>query len=755
MSERVSQGWTLTFEQCVAIGNVSRGMWCVTDENLNIIYVNRQMEMELGYGTTALKKKSIVSLLFEESTEKLLETYQKLLEGKSGFEHVITTLKTSDGKSIQVEQNIGLLSRPDSEKPVGLTIVMENLTGQRQMELELKEEKERLQTILNSIGVGLLIVDKDQNVFYTNEVITQRFGPIAERKCYSIFQHDKPCEDCVLQRIFTGEDFASIIEYGKDYCGREVALEILASPLRDEDDHLIGVLEIILDVTEKQRLAERVNILAKVVEQMMEGVAITSPEGKIIYINDSLAKLTGWTSDELIGQTADVIYPIASKDTFLDTVFEARKIGETKCLHQNGSEFPILLNSFSIEHDRGIQAAQVWVSMDITERKRLEMDLVQSSKLAALGELISGITHELNNPLTSIMGYAQLLLQKFTDASTFPSLDKVQKNLWSIFNEAERTSKIVSNLLTFARKYKPERKMVDINEVVENTFALRAYELRVNNIQIIKELDERLPNIIADFNQLQQVLLNLINNAAQAMEEIVGDRILKIRTSRQGIMIRIEVIDTGSGISPENIKRIFDPFFTTKGIGVGTGLGLSICFGIVKEHGGRITAESTEGKGSTFIVDLPIKLSTKISDLEDESDSYAVAYTGGMHILVVDDESHIRNILKETMQSQGHHVTVVSDGQRALEATSNTTFDLIITDMKMPQMSGAEFYNILVEKDVDYKKRVVFITGDTMNKETKEFIEKTGCQYLFKPFHLDRLSEVVRKILSETESQTS
>ncbi len=243
------------------------------------------------------------------------------------------------------------------------------------------------------------------------------------------------------------------------------------------------------------------------------------------------------------------------------------------------------------------------VYRDITGQRLIQSKLLQTEKMAALGQLVSGIAHELNNPLTSIQGYAQLLLSRRSASDRTGDARRISQ-------EAERAGRIVKNLLLFSRETKPERRAVNLNEVIERTLALRAYELKLENIAVELMLDPGLPHTLADAAQLQQVILNLIVNAEQAIVQGRGEESghgrIRIRTRRlAGDRIGMEISDDGPGISPEIVSRIFDPFFTTKPAGVGTGLGLSIVYGIVQEHGGEVSVESQPGHGATLTVELP------------------------------------------------------------------------------------------------------------------------------------------------------
>ncbi len=249
--------------------------------------------------------------------------------------------------------------------------------------------------------------------------------------------------------------------------------------------------------------------------------------------------------------------------------------------------------------DKGEVIGIVHIAKDITERKQTEAQLIVTDRLASIGELASGIAHELNNPLTSVIGFAQLVLDKNVP-------DDVREDIGVIYREAQRTAEVVKNLLTFAGKHTPVKQLVNINSIIDKVLGLRAYEQKVSNIEVVTHFAPDLPEIMADYFQLQQVFLNIIINAEHFMIEAHHGGTLTITTKRAGDIIKTSFADDGPGINKENLGHLFDPFFTTKEIGKGTGLGLSICHGIVTEHGGRIYAESKLGKGATFVMELPI-----------------------------------------------------------------------------------------------------------------------------------------------------
>jgi two-component system NtrC family sensor kinase len=290
---------------------------------------------------------------------------------------------------------------------------------------------------------------------------------------------------------------------------------------------------------------------------------------------------------------------------------------------------------------------------------------------------------------------------------------------------------------------------------------LRAYQLRVDNITITNELDRELPATVADPFQLQQVILNLINNAHHAMTECGGPGRLTLRTGvgerslgdgASGVrqVVWLSVNDTGVGIPQGEMSRIFDPFYTTKPVGQGTGLGLSICFGIIKEHGGRIWAESEIGVGTTVTIELPL-LSEIPVDSGEQSGDRTTGDTGSPargRVLVVDDEEPVSNLLARLLRDLGHEPTVVHNGDDAIEALAQQTFDLVLTDVKMPGMSGFELHQKIGATNPALARRVVFITGDTMSAATQARLAQSGNPFIAKPFVIDKLEALIRSLLA-------
>lgn len=389
----------------------------------------------------------------------------------------------------------------------------------------------------------------------------------------------------------------------------------------------------------------------------------------------------------------------------------------------------------------------------------LRSRLPQTEKMAALGQLISGIAHELNNPLTSIVGYAQLLLGHAREGER-------REETKHVFDQAQRASAIVRNLLLFAREEKPAHRRVQLNEIVKQTRALRDYELRLENIRLLLDLEPELPAVFADAQQMHQLVLNLLTNAEQAVESAAGSGEIQVRTRsiRRGArrMVRLEVRDDGPGIAPEILPRIWEPFFTTKPAGIGTGLGLSIVQAIAREHGGEVSVESEPGRGAAFIVELRAAPALERAESEPRARAAAALFersatvvlpVGRRRILVVEDEATVANLVADVLREEGHEVVSLLDSVAALERISREDFDLLICDLKMPRLDGQALYEEAARRGRTGPNRVLFITGDTMRPRTLEFVERDGLPYLAKPFLVDELLQIVRVVLGRADGR--
>src|SRR6266699_3296082 len=391
---------------------------------------------------------------------------------------------------------------------------------------------------------------------------------------------------------------------------------------------------------------------------------------------------------------------------------------------------------------------------DITEQRRTQTQLQQAEKLAAMGQLVSGVAHEINNPVAIISGFAQTLL---LDQLTPDQRETVQM----MYDEATRIGRITSNLLAFARAGSKERTLVELNDTVRRTFALRSYHLTTLNITVNLELDDANPKTWANGSEVQQMLLNLLINAEQALTTIPppGRRAITIRTvSAAEDGVQLQVADTGPGIPPDIQEKIFDPFFTTKPEGMGTGLGLSICYGIVHDHGGRISVHSVPGHGATFTIALPRdarqRQRTTPPPMEIPEAAREPEGAGALSVLLVDDEEGLRRAVAAFLKRRGMNVLAVEDGSDALRALRRARFDVIVSDVRMPGMSGAEFLQGLRREHPAMVNRLIFTTGDTFATDTTSLLRDAGVPSLVKPYDFAKLESVLREVALAAKTST-
>ncbi len=401
-------------------------------------------------------------------------------------------------------------------------------------------------------------------------------------------------------------------------------------------------------------------------------------------------------------------------------------------------------------------------------QQALQSKLLQTEKLASLGQMVSGIAHELSNPLTSILGYAQRLLVRQGAPGRSPEVQQ-------IFQEAERAGAILRQLLLHARETSPERRLVSLNQIVQQAMELQRFSLAAEKIRVEVDLDPDLPPVHGDPGQLQQVLMNLVRNAQQALElqgrglAAQAGGIIRVRTKETAKRrILLEVEDNGPGIPPANLERIFDPFFTTKPAGVGTGLGLAIVLSIIREHGGQVHVISPPRGGAVFQIELPAEAREAQESAIDSAPAREREYGGtqtvpiagrdvrfaapygtakGVRVLVVEDEPTVARLIADVLEDEGMQVDVLPDGREALDHASRQSYDLVICDMKMPGLDGQHFYKSLERSGSPLRERFLFVTGDVIGAQTREFLERNRVPHVAKPFRVEELTEKVRGVL--------
>ena len=494
----------------------------------------------------------------------------------------------------------------------------------------------------------------------------------------------------------------------------------------------------------EHEVKRHVSLLQSAIESTADGLLVVDGKGSVVTFNQRFAQLWRIPPGLLESRDDDALMSHAvgqlkSPEQFLGKIRELHEQPEAEAFDVLEFKDGRVFERYSIpQRQDGEPVGRVWSFRDVTERTQAEQALRQTEKLAAMGSLLAGVAHELNNPLSVILGQAELLRRT---AGSGPLAQKADQ----IAQAAGRCASIVGNFLALARQRPPERRRVALNEVVREVLDIVTYPLRMDGVDVVLDLDPDLPVLIGDPHQLHQVVLNLVTNAQDAMRGTDGPRMMVVSSSfdKGARRVRLEVSDTGPGIPAAVRSRLFEPFFTTKPQGQGTGLGLSLCQGIVENHGGTIEAESEEGKGALFRVELPLELRR---DSEPEPPAGADQRKGGK-ILVVDDEAHVAGVLAEMLAVDGHRIDVAQNGALALDRLRQSTYDLVLSDIRMPELDGLGLYQEVRRLHPEMSRRFVFLTGDRLSTETDRFLATAGAPSLAKPFHLDEVLSVVRRML--------
>lgn len=660
---------------------------------------------------------------------------------------------------------------------IGLRGTAQDITAYKAIEEALRESEERFRVALKNSPVAVFNQDLDLRYTWIYNPLPH-FNPEAAlgKTDAEVFLPEEAKALTSIKRRALASGVTTRGEVQLTVNNHLLFFDLTAEPLRDAAGSVVGVTCAAVDITERKQAEKEMRKLQSAVEQTADSVVITDKKGVVEYVNPAFETLTGYRAGEALGKTPAILKSGRHTDAFYRELWETilagrafwaefinrRKNGEL--YYQEGSISPVKNKDGEITHF-------VSTGRDVTSRKEAEAErerlhqnlqnqltilqeaqerLVQSEKLAAVGELVSGVAHELNNPLGAVILYSQLLQRKTSD----PGL---QKDLATIVSQARRAGGIVRALLDFARQRPPERKETQINDVVAGALNLVAYELRKYNIEYVTFLAPDLPSVLADPHQLQQVFINLLNNACQAIHEISEEGKIIITTSvgpsqylgaaAEDPTIRITIQDNGPGIPQEQISRIFDPFFTTKPAGQGTGLGLSVCHGIVSEHGGYIWAQSQEGQGATFFIELPIQQEEPTPPPED-APAEEEAAPAALDVLIIDDELALRQVLARTLTREGYSVKTADNGVDGLCELERREYDLILCDLRMPGLSGPAFYQKVQEKWPHLTRRILFITGDTVSRDTNAFLEETGAACLTKPFEVSNLLHAINEQLA-------
>jgi PAS domain S-box-containing protein len=514
-----------------------------------------------------------------------------------------------------------------------------------------------------------------------------------------------------------------------------------------EEERITGVHGIARDITEEVELLAEMRLLHLALASLSQGVSITDEDGRVIFVNRAYQDMLGLEGeagaqaylDELLRDPEAAAEDEAIRGAVREAGEWSGLVWRTRA--DDGRRVP--LDMFVGEvYGPGGRRCHFCIVQDAGERLARDRHLRRTERLAGLGTLVGGVAHELNNPLTAIKGFSSMMLMDVRGEADREALEVMKR-------EADRAAQIVANLRRLARDTQEDeipRGPVDLNEVIGHVLQVRAYTLGTHNIEFDADLDPDLPPVSADRGQMEQVLLNLVVNAEQALAGRPGPRItLTTRATERGAALAVS--DNGHGIPEDQVERIFDPFYTTKAPGEGTGLGLSLVHGIVADHGGRVHVDSVVGEGTTFRIDFPAASVWVAEEAPPGPDPFAPA-PEPLRVLVVDDEDSIRRTLLRYLTRRGHRVSVASEGGEALRLleAAEDGFDVILSDMRMPGLSGERLYASLRERADGMDRRLVFMSGDALGETTAEILAATAVPVILKPFDLASVADTLESV---------
>ncbi len=481
-------------------------------------------------------------------------------------------------------------------------------------------------------------------------------------------------------------------------------------------------------------------------DALTEGLGVVGPEGQILRANRALAAIAGVSPDSLVG--ADFTAIVAEGASLAHDLLAAAQRLERPA--------PVEIRREQDARRLRLAAAPLWgpaadgsvviLVEDVTEQRALEAQLIQNEKMASIGQLVSGVAHELNNPLTSIAGLAELLLEP---AHRLP--DPTRGHLRVIHDQAERAARIVRNLLTFARPSSLVKEPVDLNDVVARTALLISHELRQRGIELEQRLDPEPVVVVGDRYELQQVLLNLLTNAVQSVAALEPDRPRRIAlaTSRVGNRATLQVIDSGAGVPPALVPQLFTPFFTTKGPGQGTGLGLSVSYGLIEAHGGRIGYRSPPEGGAEFLVHLPLYAAEQPAAADLTPPAEIPAPERPARVLVVDDDAAVHRLVSALFAPAGHLVDAVRTGDQALRLVDGEAYDLVIADAHAVGADGSLFAAKLLAARPEWRDRLIIASHPRASGPHPT----AALHWVAKPLSVRDLRAVAARILAGGEDQ--
>lgn len=730
-------------------------------------YLSPAVEQITGYGAAEWMKHYTTYLTDNPINQEVIDSTETAL--RTGVERppYLVEIRHRQGHRVTLEVS----ERPfvENGRVAGIIGIARDVSDRVRTETELAFKTALLSAEHDLSPDGILVVDDRGKMMQFNQRFVEMWGLTPD---VVATRSDDAAIASVLAKLVSPDEFVERVrqlylhpeEYGHD----ELALrdgrtfERHSSPMTAADGRYLGRIWFFRDVTDRKSLESLLVEARRHYQELYDSAPVmlfqVAHDGRILDCNARALETLSYSRDRIVDVPFLDLFSGPSRSEARRLIRSLLKTGtlsnEKLSIRTRDGEEVIVELDATAERDLDGRVFESRVSMrDVTVREmqaqalaqaRQELEvkdqMLHAEKLRALGEMLSGVAHELNNPLGAIIGFSELMLGRGGS-----------EELRQIHDEAQRCARIVKNLLRFARRSPPEKKLVDVRRLLEDAMELRAYHFRTQGITVTRELQERLPATFADEGQLVQVFLNVVNNAEDAVAARGAAGRIDVRAWSEDEWIYVSFRDNGTGIPRDRLRQVFDPFFTTKEPGRGTGLGLSVAFGIIQDHRGRITAESEVGAGTTITIELPVRQES--TRLMHRRDLPALRPPAPRRILVVEDEPSMRKLLRDVLELDRHTVLAAEDVPTALQILEREPVDLVISDIKMPGMSGRELYERLLKTQRTLARRMLFITGDMLNPPTQEFLRTTHHRVLEKPCSVETIRREVAAALSEIPAQ--
>ncbi|MCT8971351.1 PAS domain S-box protein [Microbaculum marinisediminis] len=736
-----------------------------TDRDGLIIDFNPAAEEMLGYRAHEAEGVLLCDLTMPEPVrerrKKSFAAYRRGAAGSTMPDCFETDVLRRDGSTFPAEVR---MRRVLAGAEMFVVTEIRDLSERAEAEATHRRLTQMLRDAVDSLPAGFAISDAEERIVLCNDAFAEPYG-VDPDELIGLDRHQLVPRLYRKLRRFNGVN----VDGGDRHA--EMVAERLGNPdvapseleMKNGEWRLVssfptadgGMVTIRTDITALKQAEQAMHASESVIRMAVEACPVPlglvrANDGMIIYESPASKELFRRPRADSESYTAGIFVSHEDRQHFLDTLREDGGIDgfEVELRRADGEEFWGSISASLIDY-KGEDCVVTSV-YDLTEKRIVREEMArqrealhQSEKLAALGELLASVAHELNNPLSVVVGQALLLKETASDKT-------IAERAAKIGGAADRCSRIVRTFLAMARQQPMERRPVDLNRVVELAMEVTGYSLRAADIDVRLSLSRELPTVWGDADQLNQVLTNLILNAQKALEESKAPRRVKIITNyrEQTRELILKIKDNGPGI-PEPIRsRIFEPFFTTRQVGSGTGIGLAFCHRIITTHGGTISVETGIDGGASFVIRLPV---TRMGTVPAEGEVARAAQTARAAILVVDDEVAVAEMLADILEEDGHKVEIAHSGSQALDRIELRDFDLILSDLRMPDIDGPAMFDAIREARSEMVPRVAFITGDTMSARIRSFLQESERPYIEKPIVPQDVRDLVQQMLREAD----